>query len=149
LTLKFLGDISPSSLELLSQMLASEAAQVPAFAMQVGGLGSFPNLKRPRVIWIGLEAPAALDTVQHGIEAAAALLGYAPEERPSSPHLTIGRVRQNLSAADLQIIRTALEAARIGQVGLVQVDAIHLFKSELRPTGSVYSKLFSASLAQA
>lgn len=149
LTLKFLGDISPSSLELLSQMLATEAAQVPGFDIQVGGLGSFPNLKRPRVIWVGLEAPAALETMRRGIEAAAALLGYAGEERPSSPHLTIGRVRQNLSASELQKIRTGLEAAKIGRIGPVQVGAIHLFKSELHPTGSVYSKLFSAPLAQA
>lgn len=149
LTLKFLGDISPSSLELLTQMLATEAAQVHGFEMQVSGLGSFPNLKRPRVIWVGLEAPAALETMRRGIEAAAALLGYAGEERPASPHLTIGRVRQNLSASDLQKIRTGLEAAKIGRIGPVPVGAVHLFKSELRPTGSVYSKLFSAPLAQA
>jgi 2'-5' RNA ligase len=148
LTLKFLGDISPSNLDLLTQMLAAEAAQVRCFEMRIGGLGSFPNSKRPRVIWIGLDAPAPLEAMQRGLEAAAARLGYAAEERPSAPHLTIGRVKQNLSISNLQMIRTALEESKIGEIGRIHVQAIHLFKSELNPAGSIYSKLFSAPLAQ-
>jgi 2'-5' RNA ligase len=129
-------------------MLASEAAQIQPFDMWVGELGSFPNPKRPRVIWIGLDAPASLEAIQRGIEAAATRLGYAAEERGSAPHLTIGRVKQNLSVSDLQKIRTALEQSKIGRIGLARVEALHLFKSELQQTGSVYSKLFSATLAR-
>ncbi len=148
LTLKFLGDISPSNVDLLSQMLAGEAAQIQPFEMWIGDLGSFPSTKRPRVIWVGLDAPAALEAVQRGIEAAAARLGYAAEERPSSPHLTIGRVKQNLSVAELQKVRGALEESKIGRIGVARVEAVHLFKSELQPAGSVYSKLFSVPLAK-
>src|SRR5208283_3870582 len=57
LTLKFLGDVSFSNLDLIKQMLTSEAAQHPCFEMQMEGIGSFPNPRRPRVIWVGLHAP--------------------------------------------------------------------------------------------
>ncbi len=146
LTLKFLGDVSPSSLDLIKQMLMAEASQFPAFDVQVEGLGCYPNLRRPRVLWVGLTAPAELSWLQRAIEAAAARLGYESEERDFSPHLTIGRVRQNVSSEDVHQIRTALEGCRIGLLGSARVEAVHLFKSELRPEGSIYTKLFSAPL---
>jgi 2'-5' RNA ligase len=148
LTLKFLGDVSSSSLDLIRQMLLTEASHFAAFDVQVEGLGSYPNSRRPRVLWIGLNAPAELASLQRAIEAAAARLGYESEERGFSPHLTIGRVRQSASPADLQKIRMALEENRLGRLGSARVDAIHLFKSELRPEGSEYSRLFSAPLLE-
>ena len=144
LTLKFLGDISTSNLDLIKQMLISETAQQKCFEMQAEGIGSFPNSRRPRVIWVGLHAPAALESLQPTIESAAARLGYASDEKSFSPHLTIGRVKQNLSSSEIQRIRAALEATRIGLLGTARVDAIHLFKSDLQRSGSVYTKLFSA-----
>ncbi len=148
LTLKFLGDVSTSSLELIKQMMVTEAAQFAAFDVQVEGLGCYPNVRRPRVLWVGLTAPAELASLQRAIEAASARLGYESEERDFSPHLTIGRVRQNASSGDVHKIRTALEGCRIGSLGGTQVDAIHLFKSELRPEGSIYTRLFSAPLRE-
>lgn len=146
LTLKFLGDVSASSLDLIKQMMVTEASQFPAFDMQVEGLGCYPNIRRPRVLWVGLKAPAELASLQRGIETAAARLGYESEEREFSPHLTIGRVRQNASSGDVHKIRTGMESCRVGSLGTAHVDAVHLFKSELRPEGSIYSKLFSAPL---
>ena len=70
LTLKFLGDVSPSSLEFLIQMLRNEADTVPCFNIHLTGLGAFPSLKRPRVIYVGIQAPPVLDTLQRGIESA-------------------------------------------------------------------------------
>ena len=146
LTLKFLGDVSPANVEMLSQMLSVEVSKHESFAIEFGGLGAFPNPRRPRVIWIGIQAPAALEALQHGIEAAAATLGYPNEERPFSPHLTIGRVRQHASPAGLQKVRNALEETQVGSLGTTQVSAVHLFKSDLKPSGAVYTKLFSAPL---
>lgn len=148
LTLKFLGDVSPASLELIKQMMRAEAAQFSAFDVQVEGLGCYPSARHPRVLWVGLQAPAELVSLQRAIEAAAARLGYESEERGFSPHLTIGRVRQNASSSDLHKIRTSLDGTRIGLLGSARVDAIHLFKSELRPEGSIYTRLFSAPLRQ-
>jgi len=146
LTLKFLGDISPANLEMLAQMLTVEVSQHQAFEIKFGGLGAFPNPKRPRVIWIGIQAPAGLEALQHGIEAAAATLGYPNEKRPFSPHLTIGRVKQNVGSAGMQKIRTALEETEVGSLGTAQVISVHLFKSDLKPTGAVYTRLFTAPL---
>jgi 2'-5' RNA ligase len=146
LTLKFLGDVSPSSLDLIKQMLVAEASEFTAFDVTVEGLGCYPNVRRPRVLWVGLKAPAELTSLQRAIEAAAARLGYESEERDFSPHLTIGRVRQNTSSDDLHKIRSALEECHVGLLGSARVEAIHLFKSELRPEGSLYTKLFSAPL---
>jgi 2'-5' RNA ligase len=146
LTLKFLGDISPANIELLMQMLTREADQCSTFDIQIVGIGSFPTQRRPRVIWVGLNAPSSLETLQRGIESAAARLGYSQEERPFSPHLTIGRVHQNLSTMDLQMVRAALEAAQVDDMGTTTVKSIDLFKSDLQSTGSIYTKLFAAPL---
>jgi 2'-5' RNA ligase len=141
-----LGDISASGLDLIKQMMTAEAAKFQAFEMQLESLGCYPSSRRPRVLWVGLNAPATLSTLQHALEAAAARLGYEPEDREFSPHLTIGRVRQNLSAADQQKIRSALEETHVGNLGTACVDGVHLFKSDLLPGGSLYTKLFSAPL---
>ena len=148
LTLKFLGDVSPANMDILKQMLTMESAQHSAFDIHVEGIGSFPNPKRPRVLWVGLNAPATLSSLARGIETASAKLGYPTEERGFSPHLTIGRVRQNVPAAGLQKIRTALEETKVGNLGMAHIDAINLYKSELQPGGSVYTRLFSASLGK-
>ena len=146
LTLKFLGDVSPANIEILSQMLSVEVSQHQTFEMKFGGLGAFPNPRRPRVIWIGIQAPDELEALQHGIEAAAAKLGYLAEKRPFSPHLTIGRVKQNAGSTGAQKIRQALEDTKIGSLGSTRVTDVHLFKSDLKPAGAVYTKLFSAPL---
>lgn len=154
LTLKFLGDISSANVDMLADMLTAEAERVPLFPLRVSGLGSFPTLrhgsgqapKRARVLWVGLHAPAGLAALQHGIESAAAKLGYEAEERPFSPHLTIGRVRPQVTASDQQSIRQALERTQVGDLGEADIASVHLFKSDLNRDGAVYTRLFSAPL---
>jgi 2'-5' RNA ligase len=146
LTLKFLGDVSPANLEHLADLLKAETRLHEPFTMDVAGLGAFPNNRRPRVIWIGLNTPPALDALWRGVEKTAVQLGYAPEGRPFSPHLTIGRVGQNISSTDLQHIHTALERTRIGVLGSVRVEAVLIFKSDLQPGGSVYTRLYKIPL---
>ena len=146
LTLKFLGDVSPSNVDMLTQMIRAEADLFDCFELQLNGLGSFPSPKRPRVIYIGIQAPAVLSALHRGIEAASRRLGYESEERGFSPHLTIGRVKQNITATEQQTIRRALEGITIDSLGTTRVDSLHLYKSDLQPTGSVYTRLYSASL---
>jgi len=148
LTLKFLGDVSPASLDLIKHMLSAEVTQHACFEMRVEGIGTFPNSRRPRVIWVGLQAPAVLESFQRSIDSASARLGYASDEKTFSPHLTIGRVKQDPSALEVQRIRAALEGTKIGELGMVHVEAAHLFKSDLQPSGSVYTRLFSAPIGK-
>jgi len=146
LTLKFLGDISLANVEILTQMLNTEVNRHPAFEIKFEGLGTFPNPKRPRILWIGIQFPEELTALQHGIEAAAAKLGYPIDKRPFSPHLTIGRVKQNVSPSGMEKIRQSLKDTNIGTLGSTQITAVYLFKSDLKPTGAVYTELHSAPL---
>jgi 2'-5' RNA ligase len=98
------------------------------------------------VLFIGIQAPAVLEALQRGIESASRRLGYESEERGFAPHLTIGRVKQNSTTAELQAIRRAIEETRIDSLGTARVDSVHLYKSDLRPAGSVYTRLYSAKL---
>ncbi|MBE0672832.1 MAG: RNA 2',3'-cyclic phosphodiesterase, partial [Anaerolineales bacterium] len=116
------------------------------FNLQISSIGSFPNSKRARVLWAGIHAPAELSSLQKNIETGMTRLGYEKEERPFSPHLTLGRVRQNIDQAGLQKIRTTIDAVQLGNIGSARVDSIHLYNSELHSNGSIYTKLFSAPL---
>ena len=148
LTLKFLGDIAASHVDFLRQMLAREADSHSQFDLQIDGLGSYPTSRRPRVLWAGLHAPADLISLQKSIEAGTTRLGYEQEEHAFSPHLTLGRVRQTISQTEMQKVRTALDTIQLGNIGTARVDSIHLFKSDRLPSGSVYTKLFSAPLSK-
>ena len=148
LTIKFLGEIAASHVDFLKQMLAREADSHIQFDLQFGGLGSYPTSRRPHILWVGLHAPAELASLQKSIEAGTSRLGYEQEELVFSPHLTIGRVRQNVSPADLAKIRTAMDNIQLGNIGTARVDSVHLIKSDLQPNGPVYTKLFSAPLSK-
>jgi 2'-5' RNA ligase len=148
LTLKFLGDVSSANVDALTKILTTEADSCSQFDISIGGLGSFPSSKRPRVLFIGIQAPAELDALQRGVESACARLGYESEARPLSPHLTIGRVRQNVTFTEQKKIREILEETKIDSLGTASVNSVHLYKSELKPSGAVYTKLFSAPLSK-
>jgi 2'-5' RNA ligase len=148
LTLKFLGDVSLSNLSLLTDMMKSEIESHHQFDISVGGSGAFPNSRQPRIIWVGVEAPAELAAIQNGIETTTSRLGYAREDRAFSPHLTLGRVSRNATSQDTKQISKVLETTRVGFLGAACVEEVHLYRSDLQPTGAVYTQIFSASLIQ-
>lgn len=148
LTLKFLGDVSPSNLEILTRLLHTETARHRRFEVQVGGLGAFPSIHRPRVIWVGVQAPPALGALQRSIDSETVRLGYSSEDRPFSPHLTLGRVAHNATSVDVQRIADALTHIHVGDLGTVPMLDVRLYRSDLRPEGAVYTQLFSAALSQ-
>ncbi len=148
LTLKFLGDVSVANLELLTKLLQSEVGRYTPFEVSVGDIGAFPSIRRPRVVWVGVKAPADLQALQHGIEAETARLGYAHEEREFSPHLTLGRVSRNATSQDVQRISEVIGSVKVGFLGAARVQAVNLYRSDLNPHGSVYTQIFSAPLSQ-
>lgn len=147
LTMKFLGEVSPTNIQLLSGMLQSEAARHKSFDIKIGGLGAFPTIRRPRVVWTGVAAPPALAGLQKSIEAATIRLGYAPEDKPFSPHLTLARIAHNATLEEVNQIGEALLKNQSGEIGTMRVEAVRLFRSDLRPGGAVYTQLFLAPLA--
>lgn len=146
LTLKFLGDTPSENVKVLTQLIHAQADSFNSFDIHLSGIGAFPGPKRPRVIYIGIQAPAELEAFQRQVESATRRLGYNAEERVFAPHLTIGRVRQHVSADEQQKIRRLLEASTIDSLGTARVNSVHLYKSDLKPNGPIYTKLFSAHL---
>ncbi len=146
LTLKFLGDVSLSNISILTDMIQAEVSNHYQFEISVGGSGAYPNLRQPRVIWVGVEAPQELNAIQNGIETTTARLGYAREERAFSPHLTLGRVSRNITSQEIKAISQSLEKTKIGFLGATCIDKVHLYRSDLHPSGAVYTQIFSSSL---
>jgi len=141
LTLKFLGDINRTDLDKLSIILLSRSAEFSPIPFQVGGMGAFPNNRKPRVVWVGLQTSAALQQLQSAIEDAATQIGIPTEERGFSPHLTLGRVRNDVSPADLQTLGSALTAMQASDFGFMTAASFTLFRSDLRQQGALYTPL--------
>ncbi|GAB4452355.1 MAG: RNA 2',3'-cyclic phosphodiesterase [Anaerolineae bacterium] len=150
LTLHFLGDVTADRLEPIQAAMRAAAETVPPFALRLGGLGCFPNTSRPRVIWVGLtEANSSLSSLHAALgQKLAEAIDFAPETRPFSPHLTLGRVKSGIPKRHLPTLSQALqqEQRRVGKLADLPVTEICLFQSELRPTGAVYTRLFSSPL---
>lgn len=138
LTLKFLGEVDPGRLGEVAGALRSAVREVPAFRFQATGTGAFPSPRRARVIWVGVgEGTSQLRHLAARVDAELARLGFPPEERPFTPHLTLGRVR---SPRGLDELARLLEGARFPALE-VTVDGIVLFQSVLGRAGPLYTAL--------
>jgi len=146
LTLKFLGNVPSVDVEAIKDLLQVVAGRHARFEIRLGGLGAFPNLNRPRVIWVGIEALPALFELQQDIEDEVARLGYARENKKFSPHLTLGRVTEKAGAQDYARISQALAQEKVDILGAVHVTHVDLYRSDLQPSGARYTRLFSAHL---
>jgi RNA 2',3'-cyclic 3'-phosphodiesterase len=138
LTLKFLGDVEESTVELIAQALRQHIAPFPRFTINAKGLGVFPDVKRPQVLWVGLEGIHLVELVST-IETALKTLGFAPEKRGFKPHLTIGRWRQRDKSTAKFVAE--LEKWKGYEFGNTEVRNIILFQSTLRPEGAIHRPL--------
>lgn len=146
LTLKFLGNLREELLGALREHLKVEAACHRSFEIGLGLPGAFPSINRPRVIWVGVTAAEELKELAHGIEKRTGSLGIPNEERPFSPHLTLGRVGREVSSSEIRLIADAVQSLKIEAASTTRVTEIHLYRSDLNPGGAVYTRLYSASL---
>ena len=144
LTLKFLGDVSLNNIPVLTEMLEAEAAIQKPIDISIGGIGAYPKVRSQRVIWVGVEAPQELISLERGINAHTTRIGYTPDQRPFSPHLTLGRVSRNATPQDVRIIGDTLASQKIGFLGIARIMSVHLYRSDLKPHGAIYTRLFSA-----
>jgi 2'-5' RNA ligase len=144
LTLKFLGEISEDGVPDVCSGVAGAVAGIRAFDMAVDGFGAFPSLRRPSVVWTGIELNPSLERVQKSVEEALCELGYPREERRFKPHLTVGRAHKRASPSDFRGFE-----ALVGQLSYrdtYRVSAIDVMQSRLKPTGAVYDVVHSARL---
>jgi RNA 2',3'-cyclic 3'-phosphodiesterase len=139
LTLKFLGNIEEGSIETIAQEIQNGIKGFKPWLTAVKNMGAFPSLKSPRVVWIGLEDQSGqLVKLQNHIDKEMSRLGFEEEKRTFAPHLTLGRVRSPRGKDEL--VKYLLDE-RERVFGEIKVDRVILFKSELKPTGAVYTVL--------
>lgn len=142
LTLKFLGDIESADIDPIASVMGECTNGMTPMSLAAGGIGVFPDLRRPRVLWLGItgDIPQLLALQKH-LEARLAELGngrFKPEDRPFKGHLTLGRIK---SRVDYETLVKAIRT--VGQVASppFTVDAIHLIQSQLTPSGAIYTLL--------
>ena len=146
LTMKFLGDVSIKNISMINEIIQSEAASHKQFEISLGGFGIFPNFTRPRVIWVGVEAPEELINLQRRINLETTRLGYEPDQRKFNPHVTLGRVSRNANPKEVRSISELLRKHKVGFLGAARITEVNLFRSDLGTKGAVYTKIFTAPL---
>lgn len=148
LTLKFLGYVEPSLVSQLLSVLEPIGKKQTTFSINVQGLGVFPQIKHPRIFWIGLTGDTeALHDLVLEIEAALEPLGFPPEEKPYHPHLTLARIKRENAKFGAALIQTrALESDQ--HLGTVLVDRFTLFQSDLDSSGARYTSLWTVPFSE-
>jgi 2'-5' RNA ligase len=139
ITLKFLGGVDEARIAVLGDALRGAVDGARAFDLEIVGLGAFPSATRFRVLWAGVAAGLEpLTAIASRVERAMATQGFAPEDRPFSPHVTLGRVREPRRAPALSEALTAGATRRFGHVA---IESIALMRSDLSPRGARYTEL--------
>ena len=142
LTLKFLGDVDQVAIPDVIKSMEAAVSDSGSFTVTVEGVGCFPSPHRARVLWVGLDGGEPLVALQKLVEDAMDPLGFPKEERRFHPHLTLGRVR-NPHGVD----RVVQEMQRSGfPKQEFTASGVRLMKSDLQPSGAVYTMLHSSRL---
>jgi 2'-5' RNA ligase len=161
LTLKFLGEVADEARKEVEAACAAAAAAVKGpFEVRLCGAGAYPSLRRPRVIWAGVDAPEALARLAAAVEEELEPLGFPREKRPWTAHVTLGRVRapharrrprpgRKAPPDDGAALGAAIAALAEFDGGTVPVREVSLMRSELRRTGAIYTPIGRYPLAGA
>jgi RNA 2',3'-cyclic 3'-phosphodiesterase len=142
LTLAFLGNVGDERVDEIAAALAEVAARTQPFTMHVRGLGAFPDVRRPRLLWLGIEPDPPLLALQREVADRLQRLGFEPDVRTFSPHITVARARG--AAARIGGVEHAIDSFRFDDA--VPVDGIDLMKSSLAQDGARYERVRRAGL---
>jgi RNA 2',3'-cyclic 3'-phosphodiesterase len=144
LSIKFFGELPDTAPAELVKILGVVAAAQPPIDLRISGLGAFPNLRAPRVVWMGVQHDPRLEFMHHDVEERCAASGYALDARAFRPHITLARVREQMPLANARAL--ALAAKAVVYKGVQHVTALSLLVSTLGPGGAKYSKVASIPL---
>jgi len=146
LTLKFLGSIAADRIGEITRAMEEAVQGIPPFRLEVKELGVFPNLRRVQVAWVGVGGEVdKLGQLQQRIESNLVPLGFAPESRAFTPHLTLARLRDWAPLDERQRFGQLIASTRF-EAGTIEVDAINLMRSQLTGEGAIYSRISSVRL---
>ena len=143
-TLKFLGEVHPDRVERVEALLANVASATDAFDVQLKGFGAFPTIRRPRVIWLGLDPSPALRCLKQDLEWALATCGFERETRAFHPHLTLGRANEESGGGVFRGLDDTVAA--MDYSGGFRVRSLDLMKSQLSKQGPRYTVVSSSHL---
>jgi 2'-5' RNA ligase len=144
-TLKFLGDVWRQRVDRIEEVMGRIARATKAFTTQFGGFGAFPTVRRPRVLWLGLNANPELRCLKQDLEWALGDIGFEAETRAFHPHVTLGRADDRGGAGAFRGLDEVM--ADLAFSGEVKVHTINLMRSQLSRTGAKYKVISSARLA--
>jgi 2'-5' RNA ligase len=145
LTLKFLGDINPEDIARIDLAISQTVQGIAPISLSAGGSGVFPGIRRPRVVWVGISGEInQLKILQQTLDEQLEQIGFPREKRAFKGHLTLGRIKGPI---DPYRLNTALNTVNTFSTQPFMVDRLYLFRSDLEPTGSIYTRLLSATLA--
>ena len=148
LTVKFLGDIQEEQVPVLQEALREVVKETSSFLLTIKGLGGFPSLQKPRILWVGVSGEVDhLELLVACVESALSPLGFAQEDRPFHPHLTLSRIKSN-SREIGRLLESSDLLKKECVFGDLTVDRLCLFQSQLTPNGAIYSKLWELSLGE-
>lgn len=149
LTLKFLGDVPQERLPVIGATLDRVCRAHAPFVLRLAALGCFPNTRRPRVVWVGVEEETGrLERLQAAVERELAREGFPKEARRFTPHLTLARVHERAAREEVEALGGAVAAYALAETPTMVARAVHLIRSDLRPGGAVYTPLHEAALAE-
>ncbi|NTV35566.1 MAG: RNA 2',3'-cyclic phosphodiesterase [Anaerolineaceae bacterium] len=140
-TLKFLGDLTTDKVRFLQDQVPAIISKYPKFEVTIGRIGAYPDQRRPKVLWLGMEAPEALFLLQKEIDTLCLKIGVPKENRPFSAHITLARVPENCLYEDLGKISRWIIENRDFPTRKTAVESVIIFKSELKPDGPIYSPI--------
>ncbi|NOZ71501.1 MAG: RNA 2',3'-cyclic phosphodiesterase [Chloroflexi bacterium] len=143
ITLKFLGETDSARLAELETALQKVAVLHNPFVITIGGLGCFPNTRRPNVLWVGVNDPEKrLQALAARVDQAMTRLGWEEERRPFNGHLTLARVKREAGSQERRQLGAELMALDVPEtLGTCAVNSVHLMRSQLRPQGALYTSL--------
>jgi len=142
LTLKFLGNIAVDRTGEITRAIEEAVQGISPFHLEVKELGVFPNLRRVQVAWVGISGDVdKLSQLQKRIETTLTPLGFAPESRAFTPHLTLARLRDQASLDERQRFGQLIANAKFEAAYTIEVDAISLMRSQLTREGAIYSRI--------
>lgn len=147
LTLKFLGNVPTQKVADITRVMEQASQGVNPFQLQLIEVGAFPNMRRPRVVWVGIKGDVdKLIGWQQRLDNGLVPLGFAKEARPFTPHLTLARLRENCSPGDTLQFGEMLTSSHVEVDYNFTVNSLNLMRSQLLPTGAVYSQLAEVKL---
>ena len=144
LTIKFLGDIETNKIDSIAKVLEDAADNLSSFKISIKGVGAFPTIENPRVLWVGIEEDDTnVSQLYNNLEHGLTTLGFEKEQRAFKPHLTLGRIK---FLKDKRTLKQHLEKVAGINLGKFEVGSFYLFKSKLTPEGAVHTKLKEVKL---